>query len=205
MSAAVHILILAAGSSTRMQGADKLLLTIDGEPLLRRVASRAVATGAPVMVALSPRFPDRFAALQGLSLRLARVPDAEQGMSRSLVRGLAAIRATHPAAGTGVMILPADMPGFTTDALRGMIAAFAAAPNRILRGQSRQQLGPQAGHPAIFPAAQWCELDELTGDEGGRSVIARHADTVTLYPLPGDMAVRDLDTPADWQALASKR
>ena len=46
----------------------------------------------------------------------------------------------------------------------------------------------------------WQELAKITGDEGGRSVLKRHADRVRLLPLPDRMAVLDLDTPEDWAA-----
>jgi molybdenum cofactor cytidylyltransferase len=197
MPAPVHILILAAGSASRMRGTDKLMETVDGAPLLVGQVRMALATGAPVTVALSPAFPARQAALRGLPCRIARVPDAAKGMSASLRRGMMAIRAQYPGKTAGVMILPADMPLFTSAALAGMIASFAARPDHILRGATDQG---QAGHPAMFPRAFWPELESIRGDEGGRSVIAAHADRVVPYPLPGLMATFDLDTPEDWTA-----
>ena len=54
MHPVVHILILAAGASSRMRGRDKLLQPIRGKPILRMVVDMALATGAPVMVTLPP-------------------------------------------------------------------------------------------------------------------------------------------------------
>jgi molybdenum cofactor cytidylyltransferase len=193
----VHILILAAGASSRMRGVDKLMQPVEGQPLIRHVTQVALATGSPVAVTLPHDAPPREAALEGLPLRLILVPDARDGMSRSIVRG---IRALDPIAGPkdGLLILPADMPGFTTAALGDLIATFQYDPTVILRGGSE---GGLPGHPAIFPRDLWPALAQVTGDEGGRSIIQKNKDRVRMIPLPGLMAILDLDTPEDWAAF----
>lgn len=200
MTATVHILILAAGASSRMRGTDKLTQTVEGQPLLRRVAEVALATGSAVTVTLPPDAAARKAALDGLNLKTVSVPDAAQGMSRSIIRG---IQVLDPVAGPqdGLMILPADMPAFTTPALSGMIAAFRADPTRILRGGTADG---HPGHPAIFPRDLWPALAKVTGDEGGRSVLQQEKGRVRMIPLPGPMAVLDLDTPEDWAAWRAR-
>jgi molybdenum cofactor cytidylyltransferase len=196
MTAIVHILILAAGASSRMHGADKLVQMVGRHPLLGHVARIALATGAPVSVAVPPGAADRQKALAGLPLRIVEVPDAASGMSRSLVRGVADI---SPRAGPedGLMILPADMPGFSTAALADLISRFRAEPELIFRGGT---VDGQAGHPAIFPRDLWPALAQVTGDEGGRSVLQQNQGRVRVIPLPGPMAILDLDTPEDWAA-----
>ena len=196
MTVTVHILILAAGASSRMRGIDKLVEKIGRHPLLGHVARIALATGAPVTVTLPPDAPDRRKALAGLALHLVEVPDAAMGMSRSLVCGIAEI---SPCAGPedGLMILPADMPGFSTAALADLISRFRAEPDLIFRGGT---VDGQPGHPAIFPRDLWPALEQVSGDEGGRSVLRQNQGRVRVIPLPGPMAILDLDTPEDWAA-----
>jgi CTP:molybdopterin cytidylyltransferase MocA len=195
----VAILILAAGSSSRMRGGDKLLETVDGAPMLRRQAMIALATGCPVLVTLPPDRPERASVLAGLEVRQIPVPDAASGMSASLRRGVEqAGRLTQ----AGLMILPADMPELTTNALQTVIAAFDAAPDRILRARSASG---QPGHPTIFPRSLWPELSGISGDTGGIAVLRAHPERVTFVDLPGDMATLDLDTPEDWQAWRARR
>lgn len=194
----VHILILAAGASSRMRGRDKLLQSVKGRPLLRQVAEVAIGTGAPVIVTLPPMSEARVKALADSIARPVEVPDAALGMSRSIERGLAAIVESDPGPDDGIMILPADMPGFSTKALSDLISRFRSEPELIWRGGTTDA---QPGHPIIFPRALWAELALVTGDEGGRSVLQRHKDIVRLVPLPGEMAVLDLDTPEDWAAF----
>lgn len=196
MAATVHILVLAAGASSRMRGADKLLQPVAGRPLLRQMARTALATGAPVLVTLPEAAPARHAVLADLPLTIVPVPDAGLGMSRSLVRGLAGLSG-RAGPEDGLMVLPADMPEITTAALCQLIDRFRADPSRILRGATA---AGEAGHPTVFPRDLWPELAQITGDTGGREVIARHRDRLEQVPLPGRMAVLDLDTPEDWAA-----
>ena len=201
MRPAVHILVLAAGASSRMRGRDKLLQPVRGKPLLRVVTDVAQATGAPVMVTLPPASDARRMALADTAASIVDVPDAASGMSRSIVRAVAAVSAGDPGPEDGVMILPADMPGFSTKALADLISRFRAEPELIWRGGTTDGT---PGHPAIFPRDLWGELQAVTGDEGGRSVLMRHKDRVRLVPLPGRMAVLDLDTPEDWAAFLGR-
>jgi CTP:molybdopterin cytidylyltransferase MocA len=196
MGGTVHILIPAAGASTRMRGRDKLLGHVRRKPLVRHVVDTALATGAPVVVTLPPDSPARRHALSGLPIRIVEVPDAGLGMSRSLARGIAALDAVAEA-GDGLMVLPADMPGFTSAALADMISRFRAEPDVIWRGAT---IDGQPGHPALFPRSVWPALAAVTGDEGGRAVLQAEADRVRSVPLPGTMAILDLDTPQDWAA-----
>lgn len=183
------ILILAAGAATRMRGGDKLLEPVAGQPQLARIAGAALATGAPVRVALPPDRPARNAALIGLAVQRVPVADAAEGMAASIRAGLAGWQGA-------VMILPADMPELTAPMLRQMIAAHQVTPEAILRGAS----GDAPGHPVIFPADLLPALRQLHGDAGARSVIAGAASRLRLIALPGRAALTDLDTPEDWAA-----
>ncbi|MDP3196510.1 nucleotidyltransferase family protein [Tabrizicola sp.] len=199
MRPTVHILVLAAGASSRMRGADKLLQTIRGRPILRLVTETALASGAPVLVTLPPAAAARRAAVADLPVTVVDVPDAAQGMSRSIVRGISAIGEAGPE--DAVMILPADMPGFSPKALADLISRFRAEPDLIWRGGT---IDGTPGHPAIIPRDLWPELAAITGDEGGRSVLKRHTDRVRQVPLPGSMATLDLDTPDDWEVFRGR-
>lgn len=186
------ILIPAAGASSRMRGQDKLLLTIEGEPLLRRTARMALAAHPDVLITLRPEDTARREAIADLSVAVLEVANASTGLSASLVAGAAAAKGA-------LMVLPADMPDLTSQDLRRMIDAASQAPEAILRATTAQGT---PGHPVIFPPDLLPAFAALTGDEGARSILQAHRDRVRFLPLPFDHALTDLDTPEAWAAWA---
>lgn len=187
-----HILILAAGASSRMRGGDKLLEQVAGEAQLARIARAALATGLTVHVALPPDRPDRRAVLADLAIRPVTVPDPAKGMAESLKAGLA----TLPP-GAAVMLLLADLPEITAADLTSLHALWQAEPEAILRGAAQDGT---PGHPVCFPPDLRDDLMMLQGDEGARAVLVRHRARLRLIPLPDRHATTDLDTPEDWAA-----
>lgn len=187
----VPILILAAGASSRMAPLDKLTQEVDGVPLLRRTVLSALDAAELVLCTLPIDSPARHHAIDGLPVARVEVPDAASGLSASLRAGINAL----PAAATGVLVLPADMPGLRGEDLRACLDAFARSPTRIVR--ATDETG-RPGHPAVFPSDLFGALCRISGDEGGRSVLSANRDRVDMLALPGNRATLDLDTPGDW-------
>ena len=181
------ILILAGGASSRMRGRDKLLEDVGGVPLLRRVADRALATGAPVFVALPARHPPRVAALEGLAVTILACAHAADGMGATLRDAVAQL---PPCA--RFMVLPADLPEIGTADMRRMLEPGGMPIRRATTDDGRP------GHPVVFDAALRPDFAGLDGDDGAKAIVARHADRTEFVPLGGDRALRDLDTPEDW-------
>ncbi len=189
------ILLFAAGASRRMAPRDKLTEVVDGEPLLRRTARRALATGHPVIALLPPDRPARAAALDGLDLGRVTVPDAGAGMSRSIRAGIAALPPDCP----GAMMLMADMPDLETADLAHLLDRFAASGGAVIRAAGEDGT---PGSPAVIPARLFAAFGRLTGDTGGRQILK--SEPVHWVPLPGRRALTDLDTPADWAAFRAR-
>ena len=186
MSADVRVLILAAGSSSRMHGRDKLMEPVEGIPLLSRQVAVAQSTGRPVTVALPPRPNRRYEEIgraEGLE-----VADAASGMGHSLAAGVA-----HLSEADAILILLADLPEITAGDLEAVLRA-ERRPDEIARGAA---LDGRPGHPILIPKAAFPDFMALRGDDGGRGALARHP--VRLVPLPGEHAVLDLDTPEEWE------
>jgi molybdenum cofactor cytidylyltransferase len=188
----VTILLLAAGRSTRMRGADKMQEPVPGpfgdQPLLQAMARRCLRAG-PTRVVLGPDQDTRRALLEGLDVDVLEAPEGA-GMAASIVTGVDGLD-------TPVLVMLADMPDVTAADLHLMIALSAQAPEAILRAASEDGT---PGHPVLFPADLLPELAVLTGDTGAREVLTRYATRVHLVPLKGDRALVDLDTPETWAA-----
>jgi molybdenum cofactor cytidylyltransferase len=196
----VAALLLAAGAARRMGGRDKLLEPVDGAPQLARIAAAAVASRADLLVAvLRPDDGGRRAALTDFGAQIVENPAAAQGMASSIRTGLAAL----PEDVDAVALLLADMPDLQAAHIDRVIAAFDPEEGRSLIRAADADGAP--GHPVLF-GRRWFEtLARLEGDAGARSVLAEHADDVTLVPTPGRGATTDLDTPEAWEAWRRAR
>ena len=197
MAGGPAILIPAAGASSRMRGPDKLVQLAGTVPLLRRVAGRALATGARVLVTLPPPPHDagRRAALDGLPVDLIGVPDAAEGMAASLRAGAGTV-AAWPGV-SALMVLLGDMPDLEPADLSSLFARFAAEGGDTPLRATAEDGRP--GQPVIFPPRLFPALSRVTGDRGGRDIL-RAEPRLVHHPLPGDRALVDLDTPEAWAA-----
>ena len=196
----IPILLLAAGSSSRMRGRDKLMEEVDGVPLIARAAGIArAATEGAVIVTLPPAPHPRYGALTGVDVATVPVPDAAEGMAASIRAGLAHV----PKRAKAVMILLADLPDLTSDDLRAVLRAVEEHPEKkVWRGVTMEN---QPGHPIVFAAPLFPELAALRGDEGGRAVVAACGNELCRVRLPGAHARADLDTPEAWAAWRAAR
>lgn len=186
------VAVMAAGASSRMRGRDKLLETIEGVPLLRRVAVAALTLGAPVFVTLPVQAPARRAALDGLDVRDIAVPRAAEGMAASF-RAVVA----QAGAADGLMCVLGDMPEIEGADLAAVAADWDGS--KVARGASDDGM---PGQPVLFPRRLFPALSRVRGDTGGREVLRGEA--VRLVPLPGRRAVLDLDTPEAWAAWRAR-
>lgn len=188
----IPILFLAAGRSSRMGSADKLLERVDGVPLLTLLCRRAMPLG-PVFVTLpAPDHPRASAIPDGVT---SVAVDGE--MSDSIRAGLRAL----PQAAQGVILMPSDMPDITG----GDLAAIKSAvtPRSVIVRAATEDGKP--GHPIYFARSVFKDLEALTGDRGAFRICADHEHQTDLVPLKGQRARLDLDTPEDWARYRANR
>lgn len=189
----IPIILLAAGGSTRMDGRDKLLERVDGQPLIRRQAKLARGvTAGDVIVALPPPPHPRYDALTGVGVLMIAVPDATEGMNASLRTAFAAV----PKNARAAMLMLADLPDLTRADLGAVLAAMDNE-NAIWRGATEDG---KPGHPILFSNSLFDTFQGLTGDSGGRDMMQAAQGKIVTVALPGTRARRDLDTPEDWAA-----
>ncbi len=194
----IPVILLAAGQSQRMGGADKLIQKIDGVPLLRRMAQIAEPVG-PVIVALPPAPHPRYEVLKGLDVLTEPIPNASEGMNASLRGALTRV----PQKADAVMVLLSDLPELTSDDLLAVSQSMISHPhNLIWRGATNDG---KPGHPVIFHHSLFPQLSELSGDSGAQAVVRNNIDRLHLQILPNQNALMDLDTPEEWAIWQAKR
>lgn len=203
MSGGIHILMLAAGASTRMRGEDKLLRDAGGEPLLVRALRHACdSCASAVSVVLPEGNQPRAEHVKDLPVRPVTCADWENGMGASLRAGIASLPVCN-----AVIVALADMPDLLPDHYNAVINTFEGLPDdvrsrAILRAVSERG---QPGHPVLFGADWFEELATAQGDQGARAILQREKEHIRRVSTTGAGAVTDLDTPEAWAAWEAKR
>jgi len=198
--------VLAAGLSRRM-GRNKLLVPVEGVPMVRRVAEAALAGGlVPVVVVVRGGADDVRQALEGLPVTFAETGRPEAGLSSSLRVGIAALRA-HGAANSrdtcpavaAAMVLLGDMPWVESSDVRRLVQAFDPEAGRAICVPVH---AGRRGNPVLWASSYFADMMRLRGDVGARSLLQRHAAYVHEVRVDSDGVLRDVDTP---EAIAPSR
>lgn len=196
MAPKIAALVLAAGRSSRMGGANKLLAEVAGVPMVRHAVEAALASAArPVCVVVGNDAHRVRAALRGCKVRFVDNPDYADGMSTSLRHGLAAL----PPEIDGAVVCLGDMPRINAATIDRLIAAFNPTEGRAICVPTWND---KRGNPVLWARRFFAEMAALQGDVGARHLIGEHAELVVEIPMPDDAVLTDIDTP---EALAALR
>jgi molybdenum cofactor cytidylyltransferase len=190
-------IVLAAGRSSRMAPRNKLLEPIGGEPIIRRVAAIALASGArPVLVVIGHEAAAIAAALTGLDVTTIPNPAYADGLSTSLRAGLRAL----PAGIDGAIVCLGDMPEVESSVLRALMAAFTGAGAICVPVRHGRR-----GNPVLWGSSYFAEMMEMTGDVGAKPLMARHEERVIEVAVATMSIFQDIDAPADLARIKQLR
>ena len=192
------VVVLAAGQGERY-GEVKQLLPLRGRPLLHHVMEAVLAAAAVdrmvvVLGAHATRIAETLAAyMREPRVAVARNEDWRSGLSSSLHLGL---RELGDRIGAALMVL-GDQPGISSALVGELLIrrARTGAPLVAPVWQGRR------GNPVLFGRSLFEELEQVSRDEGGRSVVQRHLDRIELVEVPDQAALLDVDTSEDYVRL----
>ena len=187
----VGAVVLAAGSSSRMEGSQKLLLEFDGKPMVRHAIEAASEGGCHQVVVVYAE-DDVKDAVDG-DAELVHNPQARKGMASSLQAGLRAMRPEIEAA----VVLLGDQPLVGSRTVAALLRSWR-------REGSRPAVAVSQGHndwapPVVLARELWDELFALKGDAGARQILQGHPELLDMVPAPG--RPDDIDTPEDYAKI----
>jgi molybdenum cofactor cytidylyltransferase len=180
--------VLAAGTASRF-GGTKQIAMVDGKPLAQHAIDALVEAGVAEIVVVTGH--DAIAVASALRLpenaRIEWNKAYKDGQSTSLAAGLHVLDDDSEAA----VILMADQPGVTADAIRSLIAQFRETRKQVVRAMYEDGPGP-----SLLSREIYAEAGHLHGDVGARILIASHPKWVEDVEIDGP-APRDVDRPED--------
>ena len=193
----IGAVVLAAGQSRRMGEANKLLLEVEGKPMLRWAIEAILGSQASPCVVVTGHDREAVeAAIAGTAAEPAHNPDFALGLSTSLRAGLA----TLPPGLDGALVLLGDMPRVTDKVIDQLIAAFNPVEGRAICIPTWQG---ERGNPVLLAKRFFDEIGEVTGDIGARQIVKSYPELVAEVPVASDGVLVDVDTPARYEELKS--
>ena len=177
----IAVILEAAGNSTRF-GSNKLLhIMDDGRPMIASIfdAVRPLDVYKKILVT---QYDDIAEMAAGFDVVMNDRPDL--GISRSMQLGLAAAGDVD-----AYMFCVCDQPGLSTSTIKKLIEAYKKGTAGIV---SLAWQGKMC-NPKIFSSRYMEELMRLSGDTGGRQIIAAHKDDLLLIEAESEDEVKDID------------
>lgn len=180
-----------------MGAANKLLLPVDGRPMVRRVADQyRAALDGPITVVTGHEATDVQTALDGAGVCCVYNPEHEKGQQSSVAFGLA-----HAPDADVLLIGLGDQPLLQATDIRALVQAHQAAdPSKI----SIPAMDAIRGNPIAVPHIL---RSRLTADRDRPGCMRFTRDNPALVQrllLPAAGFYSDVDTPDDYAALRTK-
>lgn len=189
------ILILAAGSSSRM-GQSKQLLVIDGKSLLQKAAEVALTVSPKVFLVLGANFNNHVKAVGDLQVNIIENKDWEKGMGTSLKAGISGIIAKEPST-EAIILMVCDQPHLTANHLNTLVQTAGETHAPAVASAYAGTLGV----PALFTRKTFKHLLNTEESSGAKKILSEMGDDVAQVSFPGGEI--DLDTRDDVESFLS--
>ena len=188
---AVAGVLLAAGTSSRYGSENKLLATLEGEPIVRHAARTLVHSSVdPVVVVLGHEADRVQDALEGLAVNPVVNEAYDTGQASSLRAGIEAVSDCSDI--DAVLVALGDMPFVAPETIETLVAAYAADAGEALAAA----FDGTRGNPVLFDARFFDALTDVDGDIGGRKLLLE-SDSGALIEVDDPGVRRDVDVPDD--------
>ena len=189
----IGLIILAAGSSSRL-GKPKQNLVFQDSTLLQRTIKAALAADCQeIVVMLGANAPVIEPTIVDQPIQIILNTDWEEGMSSSIRHGLAALLKANPEM-QAVILMLCDQPFADASIINQLIQA--SANNKHLVASS---YNGTIGVPALFNKSHFDELLALQGNEGAKKLLLKYTNEVHTVPFP--LGMIDIDTIGDYERL----
>ena len=191
------IIILAAGSSSRL-GRAKQLLLYTGKTLLKHAVDAAVNAGVgPVFVVTGANEKEILSQIENEQVIVVENKNRMEGMASSIKAGITALL-QHYHEAENVILMVCDQPYADEHLLVSLVHTKSASGKLIAACSYNDTFGV----PALFDKSFFPELMTLKGEEGGKKILLKHLSSVASIPF--EAGVVDIDTMQDYEVLVSK-
>lgn len=193
------VLILAAGTSRRMVGTNKLLEFIDGIPMIERAVQSALLSKAEYVAVVTGHNSRQLEKrLEKYDVKIVRNPDYSSGVLGSIRIGLAVL----PPDIMSAVVLPADMPAFAAEYIDMLIDAFDAKADR--KPVCVPTYKGVRHNPVLWPRDLFNVVKLVPEDSQWMPALIEHSDYIKELPLDDDLPITDINTWGDLSNYLSR-
>lgn len=194
MDSQVGLVILAAGSSSRM-GKPKQLLDLGGKVLLQRVIDSVKKVPFCEKVLVLGAYADLILEkIDSEGFHILFNGEWEEGMASSLRKGLQKLIEMNSKA-DAVLYMLADQPMVNEKIISNILLTHKKEKHRIVASAYNDALGV----PALFPFKYFDNLVHLKGNEGARKIIQHNLPQVAAVNFAA--GIYDVDTEEDYKNI----
>ena len=194
----IHAVLLAAGRSERMGPNNKLLLNVDGIPLVRKSAINILNSNVTSMTVVTGFDENKIVnALSGLNVNFVKNINFREGLSSSLKAGLANITPTPSA----VIICLADMPKIQPEHINQLIEYFDPLKGWEICIPTNNG---KRGNPVLIGSRFFPYIFETSGDFGAKQVIKQHSDKIVEVEIGTSDIHFDIDTQDEYENFTTR-
>lgn len=192
----IAIIIVAAGSSSRMKS-PKQLLALGNTTLLGNAIAQAKATAADeVFTVLGANFEAVRSSIQNYNATVVENKNWKNGLGSSIASGVDFIIGNRDY--QAVMIMLGDQPLIDSNYLNELLATFKVDPSAITATKYTHSIGV----PAVFPKEYFKELAGLNDDHGAKFLL--NGSNLVKVLDPGKKTI-DVDTPEDYRYIQEEK
>jgi molybdenum cofactor cytidylyltransferase len=189
----IAAIILAAGRSSRMTDACKLMLRFGDSTVIQKTIENVLAGAFAETILVTGHQHREVAALAPPIVKVVHNAVFADGLATSVHAGVKAARTDVD----GYLFCLGDMPMIKPATLRLLAQSFNPGAGTIVVPVQ----GEHDGNPVLFDCGLRNELLRLSGDAGAKRIMRAHPDHVVRVPVDDLGIHQDIDTPADYEAL----
>jgi molybdenum cofactor cytidylyltransferase len=194
----IGVILLAAGSSSRM-GQSKQLLSVGDEPMLVKMVKVSLRAGAsPLIVVLGSGESEHRGVIEDFPVDVVSNPNWSAGMGSSLKCGIDHL-ATKFEDVDAAIVLVCDQPHVSSQYIQSIIERYEFTKRSIV---ASYYIGT-SGVPVLFDKSMFPEILNLQDDEGAKKLITQHPRLLELVDFPEGSI--DLDTPSDYEKFLTRK
>ena len=192
----ISAIVLAAGSSIRMQGTNKLLLPYKGKTIIASVVQNIQNAGIEDIIVVTGFEDDKINnALQNFPVRLVYNQAHKKGMTTTVQVGVAVAK------GNGYMICLADMLAITSGEYKLLKNSFDNSIKKDNKCICVPVFDNQKGNPVIFSSLYREAILHHQEMDGCKQIIQFNKGHISQVIMSTDHVIRDIDFYEDYNQV----